>query len=1001
MPVAETHRNSFRRIAAVFALCVFLCSVPTAAFSIDWPTTGWLTATPAEMGMDQTLLDQARTYALTGGGSGFITRGGRLVMSWGDTQQLYDLYSTTKSIGVSVLGLALQDGRVALDDAAQLHLPDVGVPPDTNLATGWLDDITLEHLATHTAGFEKTRGFGSLLFQPGTTWSYSDGGANWLADVLTVVYGDDLNTVLFDRLLAVLGITSADLVWSDSTGRGNTINGIKRRAFNAGIFANVDAMARIGYLYLRGGSWDGTVILPQNFVDQASQFNFSILHLPVSEPSEHFNATDHYGLLWWNNADGSLAGVPTDAYWAWGLGDSLIIVIPSLDIVVARAGNGWRPGWTSDYSVVAPFIQPIVQSVAPVAGNLAPAANDDSFSVGENSSANPLAVFEDNGSGVDSDPDFDAISIIKVGTPDAGGSVAPNATNDALIYSPAVGFTGVESFKYTIADGNGGINTAIVNVTVGGGFQQDGSGLVSMEAEHYYANVVGPDGHAWSSVGGSFPGFSGTDALQALPEDAVSYSDPGYSSLSPQLDYQVNFVATGTHYVWVRAWGPSTSSNSLHVGLDGQELSTSGNMRLPNNQTSGYVWVSTISGGARATLDISTAGEHAVNVWMRESGTVADKVVLTTDAGYDPSNINGGLGPDESGRTAPTDADLSVAKTVDNAAPLEGDTIVYTVTVTNNGPSDAQGVVLSDQLPVGLTYVSDDSGGAYDSGTGLWTVGTLANGNLATLNITATVVAGTAGSTLTNTASVSALNELDPVTGNDSASVGLTVASPGGGGTFQQDSGPAGVVSMEAESYYANVVAPDGHAWLSAGGSFPGFAGTDALQALPEDAVSYSDPGYSGLSPQLDYQVNFVATGTHYVWVRAWGPTSSSNSLHVGLDGQELSTSGNMTVPNGGYLWVSTVSGGARSTVDVSAAGDHTLNVWMRESGMVVDKVVLTTDPLYNPATINGGLGPDESGPAGLTVESPVISSERRRVHGPGQCKLVDGYLRGGDPLYG
>ncbi|NJN76168.1 MAG: DUF11 domain-containing protein, partial [Synechococcaceae cyanobacterium RL_1_2] len=74
--------------------------------------------------------------------------------------------------------------------------------------------------------------------------------------------------------------------------------------------------------------------------------------------------------------------------------------------------------------------------------------------------------------------------------------------------------------------------------------------------------------------------------------------------------------------------------------------------------------------------------------------------------------------------TVGASADLSLTKTVDNASPNVGDNVVYTVTVNNTGPSDATNVDVTDQLPAGLTYVSDDSGGAYNSGTGVWTVGT-------------------------------------------------------------------------------------------------------------------------------------------------------------------------------------------------------------------------------------------------------------------------------------
>ena len=513
------------------------------------------------------------------------------------------------------------------------------------------------------------------------------------------------------------------------------------------------------------------------------------------------------------------------------------------------------------------------------------------------------------------------------------------------------------------------------------GFQQDASGVVSMEAEHYQGSVVSADGHEWLSAGGTYGGYSGTDALQALPSNEVVYTT-GYASLSPRLDYTVNFTQARTYYVWARAWGPTTSSNSLHVGLDGQEVSTSSNMRLPDNQTSRYVWVSTISGGGRSSFNVNAAGVHTVNVWMRESGTVVDKVVLTPDATFNPSALNGGLGPDETLQSNPGGADLSVAVSVDTASPQEGDTIVYTVQVTDNGPSDATGVSLSDVLPAGLSYVGNDaasSGTFYDSATGEWTVGNLSNAATATLHITATVNSGTSGSMLTNTASVSGLNQGDPVSTNDSASVAVSVVTAGGGGgvggSFQQDA--SGVVSMEAEHYQGSVVSADGHEWLSAGGTYGGYSGTDALQALPSNEVVYTT-GYASLSPRLDYTVNFTQARTYYVWARAWGPTTSSNSLHVGLDGQEVSTSSNMRLPDNQtsrYVWVSTISGGGRSSFNVNAAGVHTVNVWMRESGTVVDKVVLTPDATFNPSALNGGLGPDEtlqSNPGGADLSVAV-----------------------------
>jgi hypothetical protein len=82
------------------------------------------------------------------------------------------------------------------------------------------------------------------------------------------------------------------------------------------------------------------------------------------DPAKFPAATRHYGLLWWNNSDGAMAGVPRDAFWSWGKGESFILVVPSLDLVAARAGPAWRPGsWGADYDVLRPFFAPLTQAV--------------------------------------------------------------------------------------------------------------------------------------------------------------------------------------------------------------------------------------------------------------------------------------------------------------------------------------------------------------------------------------------------------------------------------------------------------------------------------------------------------------------------------------------------------------------------------------------------------------------------------------------------------------
>jgi len=119
-------------------------------------------------------------------------------------------------------------------------------------------------------------------------------------------------------------------------------------------------------------------------------------------------------------------------------------------------------------------------------------------------------------------------------------------------------------------------------------------------------------------------------------------------------------------------------------------------------------------------------------------------------------------------------ADLSLTKTVEPATPDAGASVVFTLTVYNAGPSNATGVVVTDQLPSGFTYVTDSSGGAYNPATGDWSVGTVAVGGSQALAITATV--NDTGNYI-NRAEVTAANENDPNTNNNFD--GVAAAPPG------------------------------------------------------------------------------------------------------------------------------------------------------------------------------------------------------------------------------
>ena len=162
------------------------------------------------------------------------------------------------------------------------------------------------------------------------------------------------------------------------------------------------------------------------------------------------------------------------------------------------------------------------------------------------------------------------------------------------------------------------------------------------------------------------------------------------------------------------------------------------------------------------------------------SGTVTNTATVSGTGDTDPTN-------DSASETTTIGelvgaSDLTVTKTVDDDSPAEGDTLTYVVSVTNGGPDDATGVEITDALPAGLTFVSATaSQGSYHASTGVWSVGSLVVGETAGLQIRARVDGGTVGTTVTNRALVSAVDQGDPTPGDDDATAPVAVVEAAGG----------------------------------------------------------------------------------------------------------------------------------------------------------------------------------------------------------------------------
>jgi lysophospholipase L1-like esterase len=123
--------------------------------------------------------------------------------------------------------------------------------------------------------------------------------------------------------------------------------------------------------------------------------------------------------------------------------------------------------------------------------------------------------------------------------------------------------------------------------------------------------------------------------MQAQPNNGPNPFPVGNG---PRLDYSVQFISTGTHYLWIRALAFDGASDSLWVTLDGV---TSGAQQMTGLVLDGstWTWVNKKNPGQVVSFNIASPGVHTINVWMREAGIVLDKLVVTTDASYVPSSI--------------------------------------------------------------------------------------------------------------------------------------------------------------------------------------------------------------------------------------------------------------------------------------------------------------------------------------------------------------------------
>jgi uncharacterized repeat protein (TIGR01451 family) len=234
--------------------------------------------------------------------------------------------------------------------------------------------------------------------------------------------------------------------------------------------------------------------------------------------------------------------------------------------------------------------------------------------------------------------------------------------------------------------------------------------------------------------------LTGTGVL--VPEPEIDVTD----SVSPEDDLQVLFVDTMVS---------TSSSETVTISNTGTgDLTVSG---ILLSGTDAGEFVLDMSGGpspcGSTTPTVTAGGDCTVTVTFSPTSLGAKAAILGISSNdQDEGLLNLSL----NGTGVELVANLSISKTVDDSRVNVGDTVVFTLTVTNSGPTDATGVEVMDLLTTVLDFISADSNPAavYSPATGVWPIGTLNAGEVASLALSVSPLQAADISIVTNTARI-------------------------------------------------------------------------------------------------------------------------------------------------------------------------------------------------------------------------------------------------------
>lgn len=314
-----------------------------------WPTEGWKTSTPEQQGLDSEKLGEALDYIQEEDvniHSLMIIRNGYIVtdayfypFSEGS---IHDTASVTKSFTSTLTGIAISERHIP-----GVEEPVLGFFPERTVENVDVrkEAMTLEDLLTMRSGFECVNDpFEATLSQmrespdwvqftldlpmseePGIRFVYCSCNSHLLSGIIRETTGMSEQDYANGSLFEPLGISNVS--WpTDPQGNNHGWGDLRLTPYD---------MAKLGYLYLNKGVWDGKQVVPAEWVAASTQKQVSL------------EEDEGYGYQWW--VSGSVPGI----YEARGRGGQRIIVWPEKNIIVVTTGGGFEPGELSPFLLAA------------------------------------------------------------------------------------------------------------------------------------------------------------------------------------------------------------------------------------------------------------------------------------------------------------------------------------------------------------------------------------------------------------------------------------------------------------------------------------------------------------------------------------------------------------------------------------------------------------------------------------------------------------------------